>query len=110
MHFVGYEILEQIRQDAGGGLYKAKRGGDGAPVLIKLTAHGELGRRRVAELRHEHRILSRLPTERVVRALELLERDDQTALVLEDFGGAPVAPLAEGGLALRAFLDIAIPL
>ncbi len=107
----GYELSTRVHEGRRTVLLRGRRLADGARVIVK-TLRGECGSPRgVARLRHEHRILSRFADDRVLRALEFVERGPRSALILEDFGGVALRELIpSGGLEPAVALDVAVAL
>src|SRR2546426_4867997 len=88
MHqFEGYQITETIHQGGKSLVYRAVRKSDGRSVILKLPAEERPGRRRVAELRHEHAITAQLPLAGVAQVLSIEEAGGRIGLVMEDVGG-----------------------
>ncbi len=84
----GYTAVERLYTGARSTVYRARAGGDGRRVILKL-AHAGPGAldESFARLRHEMAILTSIPSDRVVRALDVVRIGDDAALVLDDFGG-----------------------
>src|SRR6056297_1517399 len=107
----GYSIRARLGHFDRQVVYRALRGADGVEVLLKtLRAHHPRARD-VAELRREHRILTSLRVDGVLRSGELLSfGTGNLALETESFGTSLVDILRERGrspLPFPGFFDIA---
>jgi predicted ATPase/signal transduction histidine kinase/tRNA A-37 threonylcarbamoyl transferase component Bud32 len=106
----GYAAIERIYQGVRSTVCRARRAGDGAPVILKIAnpSHAALDEAR-ARLGHELAILRSIKSERVARALEIATLDDTAMLVMQDSGGESLdRHLGRGRLALADCLGIAI--
>lgn len=107
----GYEVLEQIYQGSNTIIHRGRRTGDSVPVMIKTLRSEYPTPRQIASLRHEFEIIKNLNLPGVVKAYELINWDDQIALIFEDFGGQSLNSLiAAEELDLTSTLKYAIEL
>lgn len=104
----GYELTHRIAESLGRVTYQAVRSHDHQPVLVRVFAEQWPGAARVAQSEHEFRLGSSLNSSRVIKYLELIPLEHSTALVLEDFGGAPLDRLLGTPLPLEQFFSTAI--
>jgi predicted ATPase/class 3 adenylate cyclase len=109
----GYEIGEVIHRSDSTAIYRAKRLGDGLPVIIKALAGEYPSVQHLAELRHEFQILRRLQhIESVIRVYALESYGNgNVAIVLEPFGQSLAQIIASErrrGLPLKRVLSVAI--
>ncbi|WP_437680728.1 AAA family ATPase [Sorangium sp. So ce131] len=88
-----YTLVELLYENADTVLYRARGDADGAPVTIKVLKGEHVGRRHVAQLRHELEATRDLQIESVIRAYQLEKIPGGAALVMEDFGGVPLDQL-----------------
>src|SRR5690349_5460511 len=109
-HFEGYQIRETIHQGTKSVVYRALRKSDGRSVILKLPAEERPGRRRVAELKHEHAITAQLPIAGVSQVLAIEEGGGQIGLVMEDVGGTSLREYLDrrGKLSPAEVIDIAL--
>ena len=100
----GYDIQATLRRGPAWTLFRAVRGGDGLPVLLKHAAAG--GPPSAAGgLRREHELLAGLDVPGLPRPLGVEEWVHGTTLVLADPGGEPLSLLvAEHPLAVETAL------
>ena len=105
----GYQIDEQIHQSARTVVFRGRQ--DGQPVIIKAPQSSRPSAAELAGIRAEYDIGRAIEHRGVVRTLALERSEHRLALVLEDFGGQPLARTLDGGaLAVDPFLDLAVPL
>jgi predicted ATPase/HPt (histidine-containing phosphotransfer) domain-containing protein len=107
MGLEGYEVGEVIAQSPHSVVRRALRRRDGARVVVKLHAKELPTARESGQLEFEYRMLRKLHTPGVVRALDLSSDGDRLALVLEDFGGVDLS-IHGAPLALDLFFTVAI--
>jgi predicted ATPase/transcriptional regulator with GAF, ATPase, and Fis domain len=102
----GYRLTAELSRDAHAVLWRAERRADGARVLLKMATPGAQPSA-AAAIRREHALLATLAGPGLPRAVGLADADGQTALVLEDPGGALLATALETGpLPLAAALAL----
>ncbi|MBA3549497.1 MAG: AAA family ATPase [Nannocystis sp.] len=107
----GYELHATLHHGGKTVVYRATRQADGRQVVLKVP-NDPHARHRLAELRHEYTLASRLAIAGATQVLALEEFGDVVALVLEDFGGVTLRQHLHqrGELALAEFLDIGLQL
>ena len=108
----GFRIKSEIYRNGNGVIYKGAREEDNLPVIIKV-ASAELNPRSAARLRNEYEIRKGLNGigPGIVKAHDLKEVGNTTALILEDFGGVSLNKiLARGRLEIKQFLEIGVEL
>jgi len=105
----GYEIVQEVRLGHRHTVYRGRRVGDEAPVVIK-TLSGEHPASTDAErLRAEHQLLLELEIPGVARVIELEELPDRPALIMEELGERDLWQwMARRPLAVDVFLELAI--
>jgi len=100
----GYRPVERIHESSAAIVYRARRAGDGACVVIKRSQGHSVSVRQLTRYRNEYELLRSLDCRGIAKAHELLRHDGQVALVLEDLPGrslrawiesAPDAPIRE---------------
>lgn len=107
----GYDVFETLDQSARAVLIRARRRSDGVSVIIKLLAGEHPTPEDVDRLRHEHDIACDLDLPGVVRPLGVERFGHRVGLVLEDFGGQPLATvIGPAGLEVEPFLCTALSL
>ncbi|CAK0781766.1 hypothetical protein CCP3SC15_970009 [Gammaproteobacteria bacterium] len=106
----GYDLSDVILNDGlDFVLSRGIRRSDGLPVLIKTARLGQS--LAVSErLHHEFEITRRFESPFVVKALDLIEENGRPVLVLEDFGGVPLATRWNAPLEGEPFFAIALAL
>lgn len=105
----GYTTKAVLHLGARTRVLRAVRDSDGRPVIIKALRAEHPTPREHARLRHEFELLGRFDDDRITRALELVDRGPQAALILEDIGGEPLRPrIPDDGFSLGEFLDLAV--
>ena len=110
LNISGYQIDEQIHQSVRTMVFRGRRG-KGTPVVIKVPQNPRPSAAELAGLRAEYDIGKSIEHRGVVRTLALERADHRLALVLEDFGGQPLArSMAGEALEVPRFLELALPL
>src|SRR5882724_5334460 len=107
MHLDRYEVGSIIAQSANTIVRRARRLEDGKPVVIKAPIGEYPTLRALSQLEFEYRILGKLTSERLIRALALERDSGRLAMILEDFGGEPVPTHPGRGLSLELFFLVA---
>jgi len=107
MRLERYEIGETVAQSGRTVVRRARRLVDGKAVVIKAPTREYPTLRELNQLEFEHRILGKLNTEGVIRALDLEREAGRLFLVLEDFGGERLTPRPGKGVPLDLFFLIA---
>ncbi|WP_437586190.1 AAA family ATPase [Sorangium sp. So ce1000] len=105
-----YRVLEVLHQGADTILYRALRGEDGRPVVLKVLRRDRASPRALGRLQHELEIARALDAPIVVKAHAIEAFGDQVALVLEDFGGRSLDQLVHGPMPLERFFPLALRL
>ncbi|HTV23406.1 MAG TPA: AAA family ATPase, partial [Polyangiaceae bacterium] len=103
-----YELEEVIAKSSRTVVQRARRKSDGLSVVIKSPAQAYPSASAVGQLEFEYRILQRLQSPGVIRAIELARDGHRVAIVLEDFDGQSPPALARGDGQLAGFFAIAI--
>ena len=110
LNISGYDINEQIYQGTRTVVYRGKRGTD-TPVVIKAPLNAFPTPAELAGIRAEFDIGRSIEHQGVVRPLALERADHRLALVLEDFGGQPLARTINARpMELAQFFQLATPL
>ncbi|WP_437290531.1 AAA family ATPase [Sorangium sp. So ce406] len=103
----GYHADDILHQGPHVVVCRARRAGDGLPVVLKALRPERATPREVARLRHEQAIAKELSHPGVVRVLGVEERAGAPVLVLEDFGARSLdAVLRDDALDLPTTLRI----
>ncbi|WP_437963469.1 AAA family ATPase [Sorangium sp. So ce260] len=103
----GYDANDILHQGPHVVVRRARRVGDGLPVVLKALRPERATPREVARLRHEQAIAKEIAHPGVVRILGVEERDGAPVLVLEDFGATSLdVVLRDGALDLPTTLRI----
>src|SRR5262249_9294024 len=102
MSLEGFDLGEVIAQSSTTTVRRGTRKSDAAPVVIKSFSRAYVTAQDIGQLEFEYRVLRKLESPGVIRALDLVKEGDRPLLVLEDFGGRSLAarperkmPLAE---------------
>jgi len=105
----GYTTGAVLHVGARTRVFRGVRDSDGRPVIIKALRCEHPSPREHARLRHEFELLRRFDDDRITRALELVDRGPQAALILEDIGGESLRPrIPDDGVDVSEFLDLAV--
>ena len=106
----GYVAAERLYTGARSTVYRARGRADGQLVILKLAHTGPTTlAESFARLRHEMELLTAIRSDRVVRALDVVQIGGDAALVLEDFGGESLDRyLARARFSLADTLGLAI--
>jgi predicted ATPase/GAF domain-containing protein/tRNA A-37 threonylcarbamoyl transferase component Bud32 len=89
-------------------LYRAIRGDDRCPVVLKVLDARRCHRKDLERLRREYEMGVSLDLPTVVRPLALETYHGMPALVLEDFGGEPLDRLLGAPMPVERFLELAV--
>ena len=92
MRIADYEIIEELIRSDWQVLCRARRRGDGEPVLVKFPRRRPPRLSDLELLKHEFEILQKLAVPGVPAPLGMADSED-AALFLTDTGGAPLHPL-----------------
>jgi CheY-like chemotaxis protein len=104
-----YQVTEKVQETERWSPYRARRGEQRQPVLLKILADGERPDPRVvAQLEHEYQVTARLASPATLRALALERIDGSFGLVLEGFDGVPLRHLMAARLEPERLLGLAI--
>lgn len=105
----GYSVTDQFY--SGNKLwYRAYRNQDSRSVIIKTFKTEYPSLEQLAALKNEYEITKHLEIAGMVASLDLVKFNNSLALILEDFGGQPLASLLAERLDLTRFLEIALQL
>lgn len=104
-----YTILEMIAEGKHTMIFRAQRKTDDKPVIIKLLKREDIIPKNVEKLTHEFDLLSKLKSEHVVRAYDLISIQNSLLLVEEDFQAQTLASVIEDqGMDLLNALEASI--
>jgi len=106
--FIGYTMVEPIDETLHSLVYRARKEGESATVIIKALRTEYPTPAEVARFKHECELIRGLEVEGVVRVLDVIDHEGQVALVLEDFGGVTLKEIIKGGFTIERFLELAI--
>ena len=108
MDLPGYILDSELHRGRKRVVYRARRGTDGYPLILKALADEFPSPADTASLRREYQILQSLPLPGSARPLALETYRDRVILVLEDCGDTTLKALvAEGALDVGPALSIA---
>jgi predicted ATPase len=103
-----YEAEQKVHESSHHVIYRGRRQADGAPVILKLLNQAYPTAEQLQRFRWEHEVLERLALPGVVRSYGLEESAGSAVIVLEDFGGVPLAQATGGApLPLPELLSVA---
>jgi serine/threonine protein kinase len=103
-----YTITAALHEGPATTLHRGVRLLDGAPVLIKTLRADAPSPREVERLRHEYATESQLDSPYVIKPYALEMCGVRPRLIVEDFGGQPLACLLGTPVEIGRILDIAI--
>ena len=107
IRFTNYTLSKQLYQSANSIVYRALKGEDNSPVILKVLRAS--APQQVAWFRREVDVTSRLHMPSVPEVYGLEYTDNLWVMVLEDFGGESLSHLGlTGNLTLDEFLKLAI--
>ena len=109
IEFSGY-ALERLRVDSRFELYRGRRPGADASILVLAPARDPQTPADQRRLEHEYAMASDLNSAWAVRPLSIERRGGQNVVVLEDTGGDPLEGMLGRPIELPRFLQIAIAL
>ena len=93
-----YQIIGHIGTTARSRLYRARRLGDDAPVILKQLDPGNTDRGRFTRFRSEYALLQSLDISGVAKPAELIAEEGSLTMVLDDFTGEPLASALDSGV------------
>ncbi len=103
-----YTIIERLDETRGSVVYRAQAPDGAGSVVVKVLKTRYPAPAEIARFRQEYDIIRGIESDGIVRALDIVERDDAIAIVLEDFSGISLRRiLAEKRLPLRSALLVA---
>jgi PAS domain S-box-containing protein len=104
-----YAILEKLYESDDVFVYRGYRIWDRLSVILKALRREAATQVRLAQLRHEFDIISKLDAPGVVKTLALEGYDDSLVMVLHDIGGVSLDQILEmSALPIVDFLELAI--
>jgi len=108
--FPGYLAVERLHVGPRSTVYRARRGVDHLPVVLKVASAGHSTiEAALARMRHEAAMLDAIHSERVVRVLDVAPFGDHAVLIAQDFGGESLDRyLARARFAVADAIGIAI--
>jgi len=105
----GYQILTQIYDSFNSEVYRGIRQSDRTPVIIKILKQDYPTAAELTRYKQEYELTHSLNLEGTIRAYSLQPYQRTLAIVLEDFGGIPLANLLNpSSLNLEQSLEIMI--
>jgi histidine kinase len=107
----GYELLDLAWEEADARVFRARRRGDGQPVLVKVPSAEPPSVQALSHLKREYDLTNMLLVGGVLKAQALVRYGQGMALIQENFGGAPLQRwLTPRALRLDVVLRIGIQL
>ncbi|MEG4093360.1 protein kinase domain-containing protein, partial [Microcoleus sp. Pol12B4] len=107
--FSNYQIIAQIFESSNSLVYRANRGPDNQPVIIKVLKEDYPTPTELTRYKQEYEITRSLNIDGVIIAYDLQKYQNTLAIVLEDFGGESLdIILRDRKLSLPEFLSLAI--
>ncbi|WNG26232.1 AAA family ATPase [Cystobacter fuscus] len=102
----GYTVTETIREGASTVVFRALREQDGRPVILKMPSTEHPSLRDLERLRSEYELGMRVGGA-AVKPYSLERSRDRLVLILEDFGGQPLAHFLGAPMEPGRFLELA---
>ncbi|MFY0575878.1 ATP-binding protein [Cystobacter fuscus] len=103
----GYTVTETIREGASTIVFRALRERDGRPVILKMPSTEHPALRDLERLRSEYELGMRVGGVAAVKPYSLERSRDRLVLILEDFGGHPLAHFLGAPMEPGRFLELA---
>ncbi len=110
MRLAGYRLISQIGETHNSIVYRAVKDGNAQTVVIKMSRMASPQPGQVARIKHEYDLMSGIDIDGIIKTLDFIDHEGVLALVLEDFGGAPLKEMIPGGFTMDHFLHLAIRL
>jgi PAS domain S-box-containing protein len=105
----GYQVLETLYESPRTVVHRALRESDETSVILKQLKALRPSQHDLVQYRHEYEVAHGLQGSGIIGVLDLIDHLHRLILVEEDFGGRPISSLiADGGLELQEFLELAI--
>jgi diguanylate cyclase (GGDEF)-like protein len=89
-NFAGYKNLEKIAESDQGVIYSAIRASDNKDVMIKTLRAEHPSMDAIVLMYHEYGIWKDLDYPGIIHLYEMIDQNDQYALILEDMDGVPL--------------------
>ncbi|MCP4132043.1 MAG: AAA family ATPase [bacterium] len=108
-----YTILEKLDETRGSIIYRGRKENETKTYIIKELKSSSPTLSEIAQFRQEYEIIKKINIEGVIKTYDILEYDNNIALVLEDFDGISLKKILKDkniNLDLKLFLTIAIKL
>ncbi len=107
----GYTLQEEITSGPGWRMFRAARSRDAARSLVKVSSNDREDQDATSLLFGEHAILMQCDSGHELAVTDIVQFNDQVALIHEDFPGAPLSRTLENGtLPVNELLQLAIGL
>jgi serine/threonine protein kinase len=105
--FANYILREKIHETRNSIIYRGHKENESQPLIIKLLKTMYPTPSEVARFKQEYELVKKLAIENIIKIFDLVEHDDQYALVEEDFGGISLKEILKTkDLGLKSFLEI----
>jgi predicted ATPase/class 3 adenylate cyclase len=102
----GYKSKETLYKSANIEVYRSIREEDGLSVVIKTNAQEAFTGNEENRLKHEYFVGKRLQGKNTIIYHDLLDQNENTYLIIEDFGGVPIKEfIGPKGMELKVFFD-----
>jgi predicted ATPase len=87
----GYQVQDQLHESRSSLVYRARRGAENQPVVLKMLKQAYPSPKQIAAFRREYELICSLQSPGVIRAHDLTADQNRLVMVLEDFGGQSLA-------------------
>ncbi len=105
--FSNYILQEKIHETRNSIIYRGHQENETQPLIIKLLKTACPTPSEIARFKQEYSLVRQLNIENIIKIYDLVEHDNQYAIIEEDFGGQSVKEtLRTGKLDLESFLKI----
>ena len=106
-----YFIVETLGSTKKSTVFRAKKENGSETYVLKLLNIKQPTTSDIARFRQEYELIKTIDIDGIVKTLHFIEKNNQFALVLEDFNGIPLNDfLKNNDLDMKLFLDISIKL
>ncbi|MBF0223999.1 MAG: AAA family ATPase [Desulfobacterales bacterium] len=107
--FDDYNILDTLHSGRNFDIFKGIRKNDNLPVILKMVKPGFATLISTEKLKHEYDMGMRIDAPEIVKYIDLIERQNTIALIMEDIGAKDLkGQIPANGFGLSNFLQLAI--
>jgi predicted ATPase/DNA-binding CsgD family transcriptional regulator/GAF domain-containing protein len=109
IQFSEYKLQQRLVHENGRELFKATTIGNDLPALVELLHKDKFTNQDLSAFKYGYHLSTKIESDAILRPLELIDSDENLAIVYEYFEGQPLRDIIQSErLSLAEFLEIAI--